>query len=177
MALVIRSAQEASTLSSAVRERILAVDRNLPVQDIRTMDEALASSTAPWRFNMLLLTIFAAIATALALVGIHGLISYSTQRRTREMGIRLALGARRGQIVRMMLGEAAALVAIGIVVGLLLAGGLTRFLANLLYEVKPFDPAVFAFVALLLSAVAVLAAMLPARRATGIDPAISLRYE
>ncbi len=177
MAFVIRTAKDPSSIVSPVRELVSAIDPNQPLRDIRTMEEVLAISTASSRFNMLLLSIFAGIATVLAFIGVYGVIAYSVNQRSHEIGIRLALGARRTQIIGMIMGQAAVLILIGISIGLLAASGLTRFLSSLLYDVKPLDPAVFLLVSLLLSFIALLASFLPVRRATRVDQMAALRYQ
>ncbi len=177
MVLVIKTIGNPANVLEPVRQHILALDANQPVHDIRTMEEVLSNSTASSRFNMLLLTAFAGLATLLALVGIYGVIGYFVNQRAHEIAIRLALGARRPQITIMMLRQTVALIVMGICSGLLLATGVARLLANLLYEVKASDPAVFFVVALLLFAVACLAGFLPLRRTSRIDPVVSLRYE
>ena len=177
MVLVLRTSEDTDIIVPAVRERILSLDANQPVHDIRTMDSVLASSVADSRFNALLLSIFAGIATFLAIVGIYSVIAYFVAQRSHEIGIRLALGAGRQQIILMMLGQALKVIGIGIAVGLFMALGLTRFLASLLYNVKPLDPVIFISVVALLGFVAVIAGFLPLRRTTKIDPVVSLRYE
>jgi putative ABC transport system permease protein len=177
MALVIRSETDPTNLISAVRRQILQIDPNQPVHDIRTMEDVLSSTTATSRFNMQVLIIFAGIATILALTGIYGVIGYSVDQRVHEIGIRLALGARQTQIIGMIMAQAAILILLGIGIGLLAAAGLMRFLATVLYEIKPFDPAVFLFVLLLLSAMALVASFLPLRRINKLDYMAVLRYE
>jgi len=142
-----------------------------------TLDRVMADSTTRENFNMMLLSIFAAVALLLAAIGIYGLMSYAVQQRTQEIGIRMALGAGRGQMMRLIMGQGMRLAAVGIVVGLGAAYGLTRFLAGLLFNVKATDPWTFVAVAGLLSAVALAAAFVPAQRATRIDPVLALRQE
>jgi putative ABC transport system permease protein len=177
MAFVIRTAGDPSNIVSAAREQILAMDPNQPLYDIRTMEQVFSASTASSRFNVLLLSFFASIATVLALIGIYGVIAYSVNQRSHEIGIRMALGARRAQIINMIMGQAAILVLIGLGIGLLVASGLTRFLSSLLYDVKPFDPAVFLLVLIPLFVVALLASFLPVRRAIKVDSIAALRHE
>jgi ABC-type antimicrobial peptide transport system permease subunit len=141
------------------------------------MDQVLVESTARQNFNMLLLTIFAGLALLLAAIGIYGLMSYSVEQRLQEMGIRLALGARAGDLLRLVIGQGMKLAGIGLVVGLLAAFGLTRVIASLLFGVTATDPITYAAVTLILTAVAFLACFIPARRATRIDPLEALRYE
>ena len=150
---------------------------DLPVSQVRTMDQVVVQSTSRNRFNTLLLGVFAFVAILLASIGLYGLIAYSVAQRTLEFGIRLALGANSGGLRNMIVGQAMKLAAAGVVAGLGAAYGLTRLMASLLYNVKPTDALVFGSVAVLLSAIALIASYLPARRAIRIDPAIALRYE
>ena len=166
-----------SAFGRAVRAAVASLDPEQPVYRIRTMDEMLRVSLATRRFEMLLLGVFAAFAACLAAVGLYGVLAYSVQARTREIGIRTALGANHGQVLALVLGEALKLTAIGLVAGVLGALGLTRLLSTLLYGVQPTDPTTFGVVSLLLLAVAVAAGSIPARRPTRIDPMIALRHE
>jgi ABC-type antimicrobial peptide transport system permease subunit len=153
------------------------VDGQLPVSKFRTMEQVISESTARANFNMLLLTIFAGTALLLAALGIYGLMSYSVEQRTQEIGIRVALGASGSDMLRMVIGRGLLLAGIGLAVGLAAAFGLTRLLAALLFGVKASDPMAFGAVAVTLAAVAWVAVYIPARRATRIDPLIALRYE
>jgi ABC-type antimicrobial peptide transport system permease subunit len=148
-----------------------------PISRERTMTEVLAGAVARQSFNTVLLSIFAGVALVLAAIGIYGLMSYSVDQRRQEIGIRMALGADRGTMLRVVLREGMTLAGLGVVLGLLLAYGLTRLLASLLFGVKASDPFAFAAVAGILTMVALVAAYIPARRATTVDPAIALRYE
>jgi ABC-type antimicrobial peptide transport system permease subunit len=148
-----------------------------PYSRLRTRLEALFRSIAPRRFNLYLLGAFAAAALLMAIVGIYGLIAYSVAQRTREIGIRMALGAQRGEVVRMMVRQGMAMVVSGIVAGIIAALGLTRFMASLLYGVRPNDAPTFALVALALAITALLASWGPALKAAIVDPLIALRYE
>jgi putative ABC transport system permease protein len=173
----IRTATDPATLSNAIQREFLAVDAQLSVSKIRSMDQVVSESTARQNFNTLLLTIFAGLALLLAAIGIYGLMSYSVEQRLQEMGIRLALGAGPGAMLRMVIGQGMKLVVIGVVLGLGAAFGLTRLLASLLFGVKTTDPVTYVSVAVILSVVALTACLIPALRATRIDPVIALRYE
>ena len=144
---------------------------------IRSMDQVISESTARQNFNMLLLTIFAGLALLLAAIGIYGLMSYTVEQRTQELGIRMALGAGQGDMLKLVVRQGMLLAGIGLVVGLAASFGLNRLLANLLFGVKANDPVTYAAVTVILIAVALLATYIPARRATQIDPMIALRYE
>ena len=137
----------------------------------------LAVSLAQQRFNMLLLALFAALALILAAVGIYGLMAYSVSQRTHEIGVRLAIGAQRRDVLRLVLRDGARLTLVGIAIGIIAALALTRLMASLLFEVTPTDPATFASVALLLAVVALAACYIPARRAARVDPMVALRYD
>lgn len=173
----VRTSVDPLALSAAIQHEFLAVDGQLPVSKIRTMEQVISDSTARQNFNMLLLSIFAALALLLAAIGIYGLMSYTVEQRTQEIGIRMALGAGRGDMLRLVITQGMRLTGIGVVLGLAAAYGLTRLLASLLFGVKANDPLTFAAVAGILAAVALLASYIPARRATNVDPIIALRYE
>ena len=175
--IVVRSAIEPTALAAALREQVQALDKDQPVSELRTMEWYLADSMAQRRFNMLLLGAFAGVALVLAAVGIYGVIAYTVTQRTHEMGIRIALGAKGGDILRLVFGNAMATTLTGIALGLSAAFALTRLLRSLLYQVSPTDPVVFAAIPLLLLSVAVIATYLPARRATLVDPIEALRAE
>ena len=164
-------------MAPAIRNLVANIDRTQPVYEVRTLEQELAESIAPRRLNLFLLGTFAASALALALMGIYGVIAYSVTQRTQEIGVRAALGAQRGQIVGMVVRQGIGTALFGIAVGLGAAFGLTRLMASLLYEVTPSDPATFAAVAFLLTAIALLAAWIPARKAARVDPLVALRYE
>jgi putative ABC transport system permease protein len=177
MSIVVRAAGDPLALAGAIRAEVRALDPNLPVTALRTLDQVLSSAVAQPRFYVLLLGIFAAVALVLAAIGIFGVMSYAVVQRTREIGIRIALGAAPGAVLQMVIRRALLLAAGGVVVGL---GGslvVTRVLESLLYGVSTTDPATFLTVAALLTTVAMLAAYLPARRATRVDPMIALRSE
>jgi len=177
MTLVIRTAGDPLRVVAAARNEVRSVDPDQPVANIRTMDHIVAASMARQRFNMLLLGIFAAVALALAAVGLYGVISYSVGQRAHEIGIRMALGAKRTDVLRMVLRQGMVLVAAGLAVGLAAALMMSRMLTSLLYEVRATDPVVLVGVALLLAAVAAAACSVPALRATRVDPVTALRYE
>jgi putative ABC transport system permease protein len=177
MTLAIRTAGEATSIANAVARLVREQDPNLAVADVRTMGDVVANSVAERRLTMLLLTIFAGAALLLAAVGIYGVIAYSVTQRTPEIGIRMALGAQRGDVLRMVVGQAMALAAAGIAIGGIGALLLTRLMTGLLFNVKPGDPLTFAAVALVLGVVAMVASYLPGLRATRVDPVIALRGE
>jgi predicted permease len=172
-----RSAGDPKQLVTAVQKQVWAIDKDLPVTNVRTYDEIVSQSVSERRFQTLLLGLFASLALILAMVGIYGVISYSVSQRTPEIGIRMALGATRGGILKMVMGRAMLLVAVGIAAGWAGAFALSRYLKSLLFEVKPGDPWTYASLAILLAMVALAAALIPARRATRVDPMIALRYE
>jgi putative ABC transport system permease protein len=173
----LRSRGDAEHLGEAVRHEVESVNPNVPVHSISSMDQIIARSVADRRFALELLGVFAAVALLLAAIGIYGVMSYSASQRLHEIGIRVALGAQRMHILRMAIGEGMQLVAIGLAIGLIGAGALTRFVRAMLFDVSPFDPATFAATSAALAAVAFLACYVPARRATRLDPLLALREE
>jgi putative ABC transport system permease protein len=173
--IVVRSSIEPGALGNALREQVQALDKDQPVSEIRTMEWYLADSMAQRRFNMVLLGAFAGLALVLAAVGIYGVIAYTVTQRTHEMGIRIALGARGADILKLIFAHSIATTLAGIVLGLGAAFGLTRLLQNLLYQVTATDPFVFASIPLLLLLVAMLATYIPARRAMKVNPITALR--
>jgi predicted permease len=175
--LTLHTAGNPENLAAAVRARIHSLDSSVPVYDVQTMDDLVRQAAAGNRFQMLLFGVFAGVGLLLAAVGIYGVISYSVTHRTHEIGIRMALGARRGEVLRLIVSDGLRLALAGSAIGLAGALGLSRFLNDLLYGVKANDPATFAAVFFVLLAVAVLACYLPARRATKVDPMVALRYE
>ena len=175
MTIVVRSANAPSALAAAFREQVQALDKDQPVSEVKTMEWYLAESMAQRRFNMLLLGAFAGLALVLAAVGIYGVIAYTVTQRTHEMGIRIALGARGGDILRLIFAQCDVTTLTGIVIGLGAAFALTRLLQSLLYQVSPTDPLVFATIPLLLLIVAGVATYIPARRAMKVDPITALR--
>ena len=177
MTLTIRTAGDTGATIAAVRGIVRELDPDLALADVRTMDEVVSRSVAQQRLLMVLLGVFAGAALLLAAVGIYGVIAYSVTQRQQEIGIRMALGARAGDVLRMVVAQAAGLAAAGIVVGLAGAALLTGLMRDLLFGVDPIDPVTFAAVAALLGGVALLASYIPGRRATRVDPVIALRAE
>jgi putative ABC transport system permease protein len=175
--LLTRAEAESLSLASAVRAQIAALNKDQAVFNVRTMEQIVMQSVARRRFSMLLLTVFAVVALALASLGIYGLMSYAVAQRTREIGVRMALGAQSGNVLRLVIGQGMKLAFVGVATGLVASLALTRTMKNLLFGVSATDPATFATIALLLTAVALLACWLPARRATKVDPLIALRSE
>jgi putative ABC transport system permease protein len=160
-----------------VRRQIASVDKDQPPHGFATLEELKTASHTARRVNLLLLSAFAGLGLILASVGIYGVVSYSVSQRTHEIGVRTALGASRGLVLKLVLVQGLRSALIGIGVGLLASFGLTRFLQSLLFAVKPVDPLTFAVAALLWLAIALLACYVPARRATKVDPMVALRYE
>jgi putative ABC transport system permease protein len=177
MTVIIKAAGDPNQLIASVRQQVKSIDPDQPIYSVRTMDEIRAESVAPERLNLTLLSLFAGIALVLAIVGIYGVMSYSVTQRTHEIGIRMAIGAQPRDVFRMVIGPGMMLALIGVGCGLLGAFGLTRLMTTMLFGVEPTDPATFAAIAVLLSAVALVACYVPGRRATKVDPVVSLRYE
>jgi len=173
----LRTAGDPGTLGEAIRHEVEAVDPNVPVFAVRSMDDVVARSTAERRFALQILGFFAGVALLLAAIGIYGVMAYAFSQRTHEIGIRMALGAQPRDILRMAISEGMSVVAVGLAVGLAGALLLTRFLRNMLYAVTPNDPLTFVALAMLLALVAFLACYIPAQRATRVDPLVALREE
>ncbi|MEK6286976.1 MAG: ABC transporter permease [Acidobacteriota bacterium] len=177
MNLVVRAAGDPATLASAIKSEVQTLDKDLPLYNVRTMESVVSDSVAQPRFRALLLGIFAAVALILAAVGIYGVMSYYVTQRTHEIGIRMALGAQRRDVMRLVVGQGLMLAMSGVAIGLAAAFAVTRLMSSLLYEVGATDPTTFAVISLLLGGVATLACYIPARRATRVDPIGALRYE
>jgi putative ABC transport system permease protein len=177
MALLVRTSMDPAAIAPSVRGLVASLDPEIPVSEIQELVQLRDGSISTERFRTLVLGSFGVLALALALIGVYGVISYGVVQRTREIGIRVALGARRGQILRLVAGEGMVTVAGGIAVGLAGAAALSRLLVSLLFQVEPGDPATFLAIALLISGIALVACALPARRALRVDPAATLRDE
>ena len=177
MALLVRSTMDPAALVPAIRDAVREIDPGVPVSKVQSLTQVRSASIATDRFRTLVLATFSLLALALAAIGVYGVISYGVVQRSREIGIRVALGARRAEILRLVVGESMLTVGIGIAVGLLAAVGLSRFIASLLYAVRPDDPTTFAAISALIAAVALAACVIPARRAMRVDPATTLRSE
>jgi ABC-type antimicrobial peptide transport system permease subunit len=177
MNVVVRSSLDPAALTSSVRQEIHALDPDLPIYNVRTMVQRVDESLARRRFAMLLLTVFAACALGLAAVGTYGVIAYLVSQGTREVGIRMALGATPGGILRMVIRQGMIVAIAGVILGIAGAFALTRFMRGLLFGVAPSDPLTFSVIVALLGLVALVASYVPARRAARIDPMVSLRSE
>jgi len=177
MNVVVRSTLPLESLARVVREAVNGMDRTLPIVKLRTMDDVFADSIARQRFLAQLLGIFAGLALALAAVGTYGVLSYLVTERQREIGIRMALGADRSNVLSLVLKQGLATTVVGLVIGVGGALALTRLASSLLFEVKPTDPVTFGVVAGVITLVALLACVVPARRATRVDPMVALREE
>jgi predicted permease len=177
VAVVLRTEGDPAAIMSQVRDAVNQVDPREVIYGAQTMDDVIATSFAARRLSMTLLGIFASLALALSCVGIYGVISYLVGQRTHEIGVRMALGAQRSDVLRLVLGQGARMALIGVAVGIAAALGLTRLMANQLFGVTAHDPLTFVVVTILLTLVALLACYLPARRAVKVDPMVALRYE
>jgi putative ABC transport system permease protein len=177
LTIYVRTKMSSGTLGDVIRREVQSVDPNVPVYAIRTMDEVVARSMAQRRFALEIVGVFAVVALLLAALGIYGVMAYSVTQRTHEIGIRVALGAQPLDILRMTVGEGMILVIFGLVAGLIGAAMLTRLLQTMLYNVKPFDPITYSVIPALLASVALIACLVPARRATQVDPLVALREE
>jgi predicted permease len=172
-----RTDVEPASLTATVRGQITAVNKDQAVFNVRTMEEIVSQSVAPRRFSMLLLTVFAVVALVLASIGIYGMLSYAVAQRTREIGLRMTLGAQTGNVLRLIIGQGMKLALVGVVLGLAASFALTRTMKTLLFGVSTTEPVIFVAFSTLLAVVALLACWLPARRATKVDPLEALRYE
>jgi putative ABC transport system permease protein len=177
MMVLIRTDQDPASLLASIRREVWAVDESIPMTSLAPLEEYVSWAVARPRLNMQFMGVFAGAALLLAAIGIYGIMAFAVARRTREIGVRMAMGARPGRLIGTVLGQATRLAAVGISLGLLGSLWLTRFLETLLYETRPIDGPTYAAAALILAAVAVLAALLPALRATQVDPVVSLRSE
>jgi putative ABC transport system permease protein len=175
--LLVHTAGNPRRWEGAVRSQLASLDKDQPPHDLTTLELLETNSLTSWRVNMLLLATFAALGLILASVGMYGVMSYSARHRTHEIGIRMALGAQKSDVLKMVVGQGLKLTIVGVAIGIAGAFGLTRFLSSLLYDVKPTDPLTFVAVSLLLTVVALLACYIPARRAAKVDPMVALRYE
>ena len=177
MTIVVRTRVEPRSLAAAAQETLGSLDRGLPVSNVVTMEQVIADSLWQPRFNLQLIGVFATLALALAVIGLYGVMSYSVAQRTHEVGLRMALGAQRGDVIKLVLKQGMKLAFLGVTLGLLASAALTRLMANLLFGTSATDPVTFTSIALVLLLVALLACFVPARRATRVDPMIALRYE
>lgn len=177
LTVAVRTHSDPVAMAGAVREQVAKADPSLPLAHLRSMDEVVSASMANQRFTLLLLGAFALLALGLTVIGLYGVIAYTVSLRTREIGIRLALGARSSDVLRMVVGEALRLVAVGATVGLLAALALTRFMSTLLFNINPTDLLTYASITVILGIVTLAASYAPARRAASVDPLVALRYE
>jgi putative ABC transport system permease protein len=177
MTLAVRTSLDPVSVTGAIREQVFAIDKDLPLYNIATMDQLVSNSVAQPRLNLSLLVAFAVLALALAAVGVYGVMAYAVTQRTLEFGIRMALGASSADVLKQVFLEGGRLAALGLALGLIAALALTRLMASLLFAVKPGDPVALGVAAALLAFVALAACYIPARRATRVDPLVALRYE
>jgi predicted permease len=177
MVLTVRSAQDARTLAGAIREELRNIDPDIPLANVRTLDAVVADSIAPRRLSVVLLSVFSGIALLLASAGMYGVISFLVVQRTHEIGVRMALGAQRSDVLKMVIGHAAKLLLIGAAIGLPIAFFSCSALRTLLYQVSPFDISIFLIVPMILAAVGLLASYIPALRAARADPVVALGHD
>jgi putative ABC transport system permease protein len=177
MTIIIRTSTDPLALAAAARKQVAAVDPDQPIYDVRTVEQLRDDSVAPRRLSLLLLGVFAAVALTLASIGVYGVMSYSVSQRAHEMGIRMALGAQRGDVVKLVTKDGMSLAGAGLVLGLGGAFGLTRLMTSMLFGVTATDPITFVTISIFLGVVALCACYIPAQRATKIDPIVALRYE
>jgi putative ABC transport system permease protein len=177
MFLVVRTSVEPTAVAGAIRQAAAEVDKSAAVSDIKTMDHIVNAAVTQPRFNLFLLGLFSGIALLLSAAGIYGVTAYSVAQRTHEFGIRMALGAQVGDVLRMIIRQGMLLISVGVAVGLVASFALTRLLRTLLFGVSVTDPLTFVAITFLLTLVALIACYVPARRATKVDPLTALRYE
>ncbi len=177
MSIVVRTDSDPDTIAAAIQREVSVMDKDLPIADVRMMQDLISESVSRSRFSTLLLTIFAGVALVLAAVGIYGVMSYSVTQRTHEIGIRMALGAGRSNVLRLVVGRGMLLTAIGLAIGLGASFALTRFLSSMLFGISAVDPITFAMVTAVLGSISLAACYIPALKATKVDPMIALRYE
>jgi putative ABC transport system permease protein len=177
MTLVIRTAVPPRSVAGAVQNAVWSLNGDAPVSSIETLDEVASDAVWQQRFNVILIDLFAALALVLSVVGIYGVTAYAVTQRTREIGVRMALGAGRGDVVGMVVGHGGRLALAGVAIGVVAALALTRLMSGLLYEIAPWDPLTFIVVSVFLLVAALVASWLPARRAAKVDPMVALRHE
>ena len=177
MRLLVRSTLDDSNIAAAVRREVQAVDPAQPIYAVQTMNLVLENTVRDKSLNTTLLTVFAGVSLLLAVIGVYGVMSYTVAQHTREIGIRMALGAQRGTILKLVVGRGLVLVSVGAVIGVLASFGLTRFIENMLFGVTPTDPLTFFAILLLLGLVALVACLIPAQRAMRVDPIVVLRHQ
>jgi putative ABC transport system permease protein len=175
--LALRTPVDSGVMFSSVRSAVASIDPRIAVDDLKTMDSAIEKSVAPQEFNLALVALFAVMAVFLAAVGVYGVLSYSISQRTREIGVRIALGAQPGRVLGMAVGEGMKLAILGTAIGMAFGLVLTRFMASMLFGVTAHDPLTFVAVAAVVVSVSFAACYIPARRAMRVDPIIALRYE
>ncbi len=173
----IRTDQEPESITQTVRRLVMARNHDIPVENLISMERLIGDSLVPQQVSAVMVTLFALVALLLASIGLYGVLAYSVSQRTHEIGIRMALGAERRDVLRLVVGQGMILTLMGLGIGIMGALGLTHFLSSMLYGVQPTDPVTFGLVSLLLAGVAVAASFVPAHRATKVDPMVALRYE
>jgi len=177
MRIMVRANADDTNLAAAVRREVQSVDPAQPLYAVQSMTVVLENTVKDKSLNMTLLVVFAGLSLLLAVIGVYGVMSYSVAQHTREIGIRMALGARPSSILKLILGRGMFLIVIGVAIGLLASFGLTRFISTMLFGVTPTDPLTFVVIVLLLALVALLACLVPAQRAMRVNPIVVLRYE